>query len=350
MQPMIKCDVKWGEDAVKSGHPQVAMLHDAVFMPNGERFGIFDCEGRIVPAAIDFRTPQLLSKQSLATRVELSEVTRTAPDALYIYCGYMNPHFGHFLINTLSRFWDVAYLRGTRAKFVYHGVDIAAMYTLPFVKAIFGSMGLIPEDFVTFDTPTRLTNLIVPDTSFQEQRAGFMCFRDLCLDLGRKLSPKREAEPNDRPIYYSKSRLQSGVGGFDNEGEFEEGMAAMGVDIVYPETLSLAEQIRLLNGRSLVFGTAGSFLHNTIFCESQARFVILNPSLQINTNFTIIDKLTGSDVTYYYPEDMQVLPSEDRKGFLTLRSIPNARARAEELFSLGTTQADEVESKARLHG
>ncbi|ESQ88908.1 hypothetical protein ABAC460_14095 [Asticcacaulis sp. AC460] len=347
---MIKCDVKWGEDAVKSGDPQIVLLHDAVFMPNGERFGIFDSEGRIVPAAIDFRTPQLLSKQSLAARIELSEVTQTAPDVLYIYCGYMNPHFGHFLINTLSRFWDVAYLRGMRAKFVYHGVDIAAMYSLPFVRAIFEAMGLIREDFVTFDTPTRLSNLIVPDTSFQEQRAGFTRFRDLCLDLGRKLSPKSDAEPNERPIYYSKSRLQSGVGGFDNEAEFETVMAGLGVDIVYPETLSLAEQIRLLNSRSLVFGTAGSFLHNTIFCESDARFVILNPSLQINTNFTIIDKLTGSDVTYYYPEDMQVLPSEDRKGFLTLRSIPNARARAEELFSLAGAGTDSVPSKARLHG
>lgn len=332
MQPMVKCSLKWGTDTIYSGSPKTVFHHQAIFMPNGAHFGVYDQDGHMIAEAVDFRSEEMITKQDIGHNIDPFTVLDTAPDALYIYCGVMNGHFGHFLINTLSRFWSNYLTRNLKVKYIYHGADISSMYNLSFVKHIFNAMGLRCDDFVSFDSPTRIKNLIVPDTSFAEQRGGYKCFRDLCLRIGRELSPVKEREK--RPIYYSKTQLQSGVGGFENENEIEAVMASNGVEIIYPEMLSISEQIALLNSRSLVFGTAGSFLHNSIFCENIPKFAIINPSLQINTNYLIIDNLTGSEIDYYHPTDMEVLPSEVHTKFLTTRKIPNAALRAQELLQL----------------
>ena len=129
----------------------------------------------------------------------------------------------------------------------------------------------------------------------------------------------------------AKSQLTSAVGVIVNESEIDDVMRSEGVEVVYPERLSFLEQIKLMASRKNIMGSAGSFLHTSLFCPGRS-ITCLNVSLQINSNFLIIDQLSENFSTYHHPEDIQVLDKKER--FLTARYLPNAKDRAYELLEV----------------
>jgi capsular polysaccharide biosynthesis protein len=149
--------------------------------------------------------------------------------------------------------------------------------------------------------------------------------------MGERLHALDQVDTISRPAYYSKTKLKSGVGRIDNEIEIEEALATRGVDIIYPETLSLEEQVREMAKRRYVLGSAGSFLHTSIFCPPR-NITCLNVTSQINSNFSLIDRLAGNAAGYYYPPAMQVLGQSST--FLTARHLIDAPIVAHELLDI----------------
>jgi Domain of unknown function (DUF4422) len=87
----------------------------------------------------------------------------------------------------------------------------------PFIKAIFNALGLVREDFVTFDRPTLIPRLIVPLASLREQHSVHAVFGELCARIGRNLLGAEHSLRDARPVYLSKAALTSGVGRIVNE-------------------------------------------------------------------------------------------------------------------------------------
>ena len=58
-----------------------------------------------------------------------------------------------------------------------------------------------------------------------------------------------------------------------NELDIEALVRARGIKVVYPETLSLKEQIRLFHGASRFIGPSGSGMFNLLFAGSPERVV-----------------------------------------------------------------------------
>lgn len=332
MRLLDPCTALWGTADIHDADPKVSVVRNGFYMPyaHAQSWGLFEGDGRPIAAAADLREGvHLPPDQVLETHLTAVEITETAPNGVYIYGGRINSHFGHFLINTLPRFWAMAQVRSPQTPILCHGPGTPnEWFGVPFIAAAFGLLGLSPRDFVTFDVPTRLRAVVVPSTSLEEQSAGYIAYAKMCLGIGDRLRAKYTIEPNERPIYYSKTRLKSAVGVITNESEIEAVLSAAGVEIVYPETLSFAQQICLMSERNHILGSAGSFLHTSIFCPPR-RITCLNVTDVVNSNYTIIDALTGNEATYYYPPALQVLERQD--GFLTSRYLPEAAAVAKEL-------------------
>lgn len=335
MRLLDPCTALWGTAEIHDADPKVTVVRDGFYLPyaHNQGWGLFEDGGRPVAAAADFREGvHLPPDQVLETRLTGAEIAETAPNGVYIYGGRINPHFGHFLINTLPRFWAMTQVRSPQTPILCHGPGTPdEWFGVPFIAAAFGLIGLSPRDFVTFDGPMRLRAVVVPSTSLEEQRAGYKAYAKLCLAIGDRLRARHTIEPDDRPIYYSKTRLRSAVGVITNESEIEAVLSAAGVEIIYPETLSFAQQVCLMSERKNILGSAGSFLHTSIFCPPR-RITCLNVTDVVNSNYTIIDALAGNQSTYSYPPALQVLERQD--GFLTSRYLPEAAAVAEELRDL----------------
>ncbi|WP_082503941.1 glycosyltransferase family 61 protein [Methylobacterium sp. Leaf117] len=334
MKLLDLCTMLWGSAEIRDPAPAIEVVHDCRYIPyaGNRSWGLYGRDGRLIDLAVDFREGiHHPPDQSLAVLPIATGIESLAPDGTYIYGGRINPHFGHFLVNTLPRFWAMPKIRSPNTKILCHAPGTPEnWFSIPFVATAFGLLGLSPHDFVKFEKPTRLRTVVVPATSLEEQHAGYRAFADLCQGIGDRIRSAENFERTDRPIYYSKTRLSSAVGLITNELEIETVMKDHGVEIIYPETLSFADQVRLMSSRDQILGSAGSFLHASIFCPPR-RITCLNVTEKINSNYTIIDSLAGNTATYHYPPALRVLDGKD--GFLTLRYLPEANRVAEELLA-----------------
>ncbi len=328
------CSDMWGTADIVCGDPEVTLAHDCVYVPYapGQVWGLFDQDGIALRTATDLREgAHLPPDQILPDRFDVGSVDGTGPAGAYIYGGRINPHFGHFLVNTLPRFWNIAQVRSPCTQILCHGpgrpVD---WFAVPFIAAIFGLLGLTARDFVTFPAPTRIRGMLIPNTSFEEQIAGYAAYRRLCRAIGDRVRATGPSCSSDQPLYYSKTKLKSAVGLVVNEEELESVLRAAGVKIVHPELLTFEQQIRLMSEHGKIVGTSGSYFHASVFCAPRT-ITCINVTQQINTNYLIVDRLTGNVSTYLYPPALRVLPPQE--GILTARYLPDAASVAEELLS-----------------
>ncbi len=321
------CYALWGEAEIPNDGPHKADHHNILYLPfnpNGQ-WGVYNPLGHCIPDSVDFRGPEKHTNNQDITPIDRASFSApTLPDDDYLYVGRINPHFGHFIINTLPRFWAILEITGRRPKLVYHGhPEPEAWFHLDFFAKIMQGLGVRADDFLPLHQPTIIPRLTVPQTALMEQQYAHLRFRELCMRISGNLGLVSRGR-NIWPIYYSKSKLQSGVGRIVNEHEIDDVMTEHGVRVIHPETMSYEEQVRTLASASVVMGTAGSFLHNIIFVENPPKMVILNPAREINSNFSLLDKLSNADVDYVHADGIRVIEAPDGR-FLTSRQLPNAR-------------------------
>ena len=298
--------------------PGKELRTDVIYMPNNPsllagkdlRWGIYSSSGnlpgviRIIDAAAYRRERKGIligqsSEQHLAGQVDL------APEGDYIYGGHINPHFGHFIINTLSRYWSV--LQGDFAgkKVICHGQPghIERWFSQPHIKEMFEAIDLHRNDFITFSRPTKIPRIEIPLPSLIENYCVHRVYGTLCHWIGDEILadfPLNSA--SSRPIYLSKLKLKRTYHSAINEDEICDVLVNEGVEIIYPETLSVAEQIALWRSRTFIMGIVGSALHTSCFSPAGPKIVGLNLRKGINSNCGLIDIVNKNNVTYVSPE------------------------------------------------
>ncbi|CZT37350.1 Acetyltransferase (isoleucine patch superfamily) [Rhizobium sp. 9140] len=332
------CHALWGSADIRSDHPHTGEHKSVLYLPlllEGQ-WGVYDINGSNIADAVDFRGPECITHNQDVSPISRDEFQPIVmDDALYIYVGRINSHFGHFLINSLPRFWPIFDGVTMPFKLVYHGQQTPEeLFEISFIADIFSVMGLRSTDFIKFDEPRIFPTLLIPQSSLMEQNYAFPKYREMCLAIGDIIVPNK-ASPQQRDIvYYSKQKLKGGVGRFVNEHEIEEVMSENAVPIIYPESLSFTEQLSVLDNSSVLIGSGGSFVHNIIFIRNPPKLILLNPTRDINSNFALLDKLSSVDVTYLYPEEIEVMKPTDGR-FLTSRYIPNADLVGKVMYAMG---------------
>ena len=299
-QLLVPCTSVVGASDIRETIPKVLECTEVMYLPyrNPGPWGIYDAQGAAIEGTINFRGPgrQPLN-QSVTVTPEPAEVTCNEPDLVYV--GEIFAHFGHFLIQTLSRFW---YLRERpSARVLFHSMfNTAQLFGhFPFVAQIFEALGLREEQFVRFEVPTLVQGLTVPQPSFEEMHFAHPIYAECLREIGAFFS-QGDVLADEGPLYLSKVRVDVGVNHLVNEQEIEDEFARQGVRIVHPETLSMAQQIDTLRRHRTLLGCTGSHLHSTVMLPEGRRIVGLNYIEQINANFALLDKLSGNKASYYY--------------------------------------------------
>lgn len=183
-------------------------------------------------------------------------------DRPVLYLNHIRPHFGHFLMETLSYWWALAEDLGDIDRFCFH-VYNPTLLERPFIKACLNAMGITAENLVTFDRPTRLSRVIVPQTSFQLQSHIHTAYRDSMNKLAAALGVA-DARTTDQPLYLSRTAHKSGVRQYIGEEKVESFLAERGARIVHPQQLPFREQFKVINEHTHILGLQGSQLTNII--------------------------------------------------------------------------------------
>lgn len=190
-------------------------------------------------------------------------------DETVIYGGYLFEHWGHFLVESTCRLWYV--LQNERDK---TPVVFAVSRKPSKVFTDFFELLGVSDRIVFIDRPTRFAKVLVPEPSF------VFCRQDgispLFLMPFDRIIERVEAGGYDK-VYLSKSKWT----GLDfqcfGEEKLERAFRANGYRVVYPERMTLKEQVAVLKGASEIASPAGTLAHNILFASScRTRLIVLN--------------------------------------------------------------------------
>lgn len=220
----------------------------------------------IVPAEAHDQTPGVWKDGDIAEAVTWREGIRQtgaleqAPsptrrlEGSYVWGGIFYGHFGHFIVETISRLWAARQLGINRVLFTPRHAKLRDFvgYQDDLVKLILpdAQIDIIRE-------PTAVEQLFVPGQGFGLGKIsrGTEEFRAMIRDTMARIEP----ETVDK-IYISRTKF-GGKGGIIGEHCLEESFVAEGYTLVHPEKMPLKDQLAIFKGARKIVGLDSSAFH-----------------------------------------------------------------------------------------
>lgn len=247
--------------------------------------GVYGPDGQLRPESVH------VSMQAPHRPVPSTAEEPTAElSGTHLFGGILFWHFGHLIVDSLSRLWAVDQLPpGGQIVFLFYsrgGEHRGKEQLLPaHVQSVLSLFGGGREIHVVTE-PTRIERLLIPTQLMinvkDERIRGHEVFRTAM----RRAVESVPIAPDhaDAAIYVSRSRLPpSRAGRFLLEEEIERGLQACGYTIVYPETLSIQQQISHYRAAKRIIATEGSALHLVALAVQPGQSVAIIPTRRGST-------------------------------------------------------------------
>lgn len=288
--------------------PLVHTFHEVIVFPGLD--ALYDRTGtRIDITKRNYVPPGLPGSETARLRVARNDEKHcpermTVPgslavlDATLLYLGVYWEHFGHFLMDSMSRLWALDLgLSNEGLLFLENetGDWRKQSYSRMLIEAL-GVGGRLSRP----DTPTLVKSVLAPEPSIQHAFRIHSCHDSSHLKAAQAVLGN---SPPDRfrgaKVYLSRRKLRSGVRTLDGEEALENRLARQGFNIVHPEKLSMGEQIALFNQADHIAGSIGSAFHSALFMpkDRDTRLSILAWE-KINNRFLMVDSIKSYAATY----------------------------------------------------
>jgi hypothetical protein len=307
-------------------------MSDKITWELDKGWGLYDEDRNLIDGAAYYRGPgknligQKIKAEDIKSHIEI------APPDRYLYGGNIIPHYGHFLISSLSRYWLGLFKDLKSFKIVCHAADAPTGWlSHPHIRDIFQAIGLSEDNFVVFKRPTVIPEIIIPRPAAEEHNFSHNVFGEWGAAVGRAITRDFDLPQIDRPVWLSKTRINAGVQGLDNEAALVEILEQNGVEIIHPQELPLFQQVSLFKTRPIIMGASSSAFHTKIF-GATAKIVCLNAWQSVNSNFALVDLVSGDPISFLRPALLNTDASSSR--YLLSASIVDPRAVADDLLEI----------------
>jgi len=217
-----------------------------------------------------------------------------------IYGGILINHFGHFLLEGLSRAWainaypdvDVYFHLGPREKHTAF-TDLKSWQ-----QQLLSAVLTNPKRLHFISENTCFDELIVPEPGFVIQNYFTRTHAEALAEIGQRLKAGTELKLIEKKIWLSRSLLTKG--GVAGEKELETALEQEGFLIIHPELLPLGEQIRLFEGKNIIAGFTGSAFHTLLFAQSEGGELLhFSRTKSLNSNFGLCADQKNVQSSYY---------------------------------------------------
>jgi len=235
------------------------------------RGAVYDSDGDLVPASM-----RLSGAHGDRVRAGYPEKKKAAgterriPSAIYL--GHLMDHYGHFLMETVSAFWAIPYLREQR--FLFHPFLFGASIK-PWMKPFFASNGISTGKVEVIDGDLLVDHLLVPERSYGVNTFLHERQADVYRALKSMIARRAVAKGVERRVFVSRSRLSKNIRGVMNAAAFDQAMERSGFEVIFPETMTTEEQVEAYASADILCGFAGSALHNCVFMEPGSHLIEL---------------------------------------------------------------------------
>ena len=227
--------------------------------------GVVDANGKFVEASAN-RRKDLGGSMFEAYPFEADEVD-VVPEEV-VYGGILVNHFGHFLMESTNRLWF--WVENSDK-------DLGVVFLMPKKQKVIRQfwefmdlLGIKRDKVYLIHKPTRFAKVYVPSPSHvlglsygEKFLVPFQAIRDKVKGRG------------ENKIYLSRTKFKGGTVCL-GEKYIEKLFYKNGYKILYPEQLSLKEQIEYLKDAKEIVGVIGTATHLIVFAQKGVKSVILS--------------------------------------------------------------------------
>jgi len=212
-----------------------------------------------------------------------------------VYLGYINNHWGHFLLDATTRLYS--FLQDTEKKYKYAYLVNEGQAYVPgaSIKRFFELLG-IADRVVFINAVTRCKNIIIPEPAFMIN--GY--YTKEFLQVFDKVAEGVDCAgyPDYDKVYYSRANLKKAQGSEIGEELLLEVFRKNNFTIISPEKCTLDEQIAIIRNTGLLAGMAGTLPHNLLFAKSGQKMLVLNKTHNLNIAQMDINIMRQVEMTY----------------------------------------------------
>lgn len=216
-------------------------------------------------------------------------------DEEVVYLGFINNHWGHFIVDFATRLWIVNRYEDRDMKYVFFIKENQKLDLHPNILRFLELMGLNNENTIFLNEISRFRKVIVPECSYQTNSY----FSDSYLDTFDFVASKIQVtgKTYDK-VYFSRLHYPSAQKKEIGEESIENLFKSNGYKVIYPEEQSLDEQIEIIRNAKEIAAISGSLTHNMLFAQNGKKLTIINKAYIKNIVQRDINIIKELDVTY----------------------------------------------------
>lgn len=216
-------------------------------------------------------------------------------DEKVVYCGYLVNHWGHFLVEAVTRLWYALENDPTVDKYVFFLDEHQAREVGGNYREFFRLLN-IWDKLEIIHTPTTYREVVVPEIAFRCMEFYSPKFLEIFDAAAGNISVDPGWVPADK-IFFTRSSFAKG-------NHFEFGQECLddffrrnGYRVLAPESLSLSQMIFYIRGASQIATMSGSAHHNMLFAAPGQKLITLERFV-INVDYQVsINQMRQLDVT-----------------------------------------------------
>lgn len=246
-----------------------------------------------------------------ATDVSDIKELATVQKGRCFYLGWLSKNYGHFLLESMSCLWPLVTtkLDTTNMRFVAFPMeyDLNLEKAPRFLSLTFQQLGIELPEIYLIRKPVIFEQLFVPTPSFHlpgaygapAQSKVWSAIQESNQDLAENTGSGRKLYLSRRKYEIARNRQRRPLA---NERDVENLFREYGFEIIYPETISFTEQLRLYGQSSIIAGLAGSNMHNSAFMPRGSKVIVLAPKSFVVQADHLINATKGIQTYYYFAD------------------------------------------------
>lgn len=254
-KPVIKNQIK------------ICKYEGAYAIPGGQNIiTIYNEEGSFVPYTSK-RTYGGMGYANFAAPIDIEVMECGCLEEDVVYLGFMRGHWGHFLVDSSVRLWalDMAECKGKRILLNIEGMET-------FYEKLFYYLGVDSSQVILLDKATRFRSVLVPELSYFP---GEYISKEYLIPFNKMVNQINMDIPVYDKIYLSRVHFSKGKREL-GEADIQEIFEKNGYHVIYPEELSIEEQIWYYKNCKSMVTTNGTIAHNILFADNKTELIILN--------------------------------------------------------------------------
>lgn len=225
--------------------------------------------------------------------VENSDVPYLEEDVVYL--GYINNHWGHFLLDATARLYY--FIQNEEKPYKYAYVVNEGQEYIPgtSIRRFLELLG-IADKVIFISQVTRCRTIIVPEPGYMIN--GY--YSQEFLQVFDRVADRVDclAFPTYEKVYYSRAAFKKAQGSEVGEELLLELFEKNDFTIISPEQYTLDEQIAIIRNTEFLAGMAGTLPHNLLFAKPGQKMLILNKTHNLNMAQMDINRMRQVNVTY----------------------------------------------------